>query len=286
MKKLFLFALSLTLFARQDADFKTTVKLVQIYATVFDHSGHAVSGLNRDQFEVRDDGVAQPIKVFEATEKAVSCALLLDTTGSMAEAIPDLRNASRGFIGALREGDSIGVYSFSDHLEELSEIGVDRAAARRAVTRLRANGRTALFDSISQLALQMENRPGKKVIVVLTDGADNASTLNREAAIKRARKAGIPVFAVAEGDALRDNEASSSLHALAEATGGHMYRAGKPKDIERFFLEITEDLQTGYLLAFAPPVEAQSPPWHELQVMVKRGSDNMRVRARTAYASE
>jgi len=84
----------------------------------------------------------------------------------------------------------------------------DKTSSRRALTRLRAGGRTALFDAISQLALAMEKLPGKKAIVVLTDGGDNASILNRQSAAQRARKSGVPVFAVGEGDALGDNAAS------------------------------------------------------------------------------
>jgi len=85
------------LFLAQAAVFRSDVKLVEVYATVFD-GGRAVSGLSREQFEIRDDGAAQPIRVFETTDKTVSCALLLDTTGSMSAAIPTLRNAARIFI--------------------------------------------------------------------------------------------------------------------------------------------------------------------------------------------
>jgi Ca-activated chloride channel family protein len=269
----------------QDVTFKEDVRLVEVYATVFDHGGRAVQGLTRDQFEIRDDGVVQPIRAFEASDKAISCALLLDTTGSMHDVMPALRNAAREFIDALRPLDSVGIYGFSDHLEELCPLGSDHLAARRALTRLRAEGRTALFDSISQLAGTLEARPGKKVIVVLTDGGDNASILNRQAAANRARKAGIPVFAVAEGDALHDSAAEKLLHELSEATGGHAYNAKHAKDIDAIFTNIAGDLQNGYLLAFRPPVEDRTP-WHQLLVSVKTSERSLRVRARTGYTTD
>jgi Ca-activated chloride channel family protein len=257
--------------------------LVEIYATVFDHSGHSVQGLTRDQFEIRDDGVVQPVRVFEASDKSLSCALLLDTTGSMREAMPALRNASREFIDALRPDDFVGIYGFSDHLEVLSEMGTDRAASRRAITRIRAEGRTALFDSISQLALALQNRPGKKVIVVFTDGGDNASILNCQSATEHARKAGIPMFAIAEGDALRDGAAETLLRQLAEFTGGHSYKANHDKDIDAIFASIAGDLQNGYLLAFRPLAEEKKASWHELHVAVKDARHGFRIRARTGY---
>jgi Ca-activated chloride channel family protein len=266
--------------------FKSNVRLVEIYATVFDRGGHPVDGLHREQFEIRDDGAAQPIQVFESSETPLSCALLLDTTGSMTEAIPALRNAAREFIGELRPNDTVAVYAFTDHVDELAEFTQDKTVARRSLARLRAAGRTALFDAISQLALSLERRPGKKVIVVLTDGGDNASTLNRESAATRARKAGVPVFAVAQGQALKDAAAAKLLHELAEATGGHLYKAEHDKDIAKVFSAIADDLQSGYLLAFHPPAEEKPTPWHELRVLVKDTPKPVNVRARTGYPAE
>jgi Ca-activated chloride channel family protein len=266
--------------------FKSDVRLVEIYATVFDHGGRSVDGLLREQFEIRDDGAAQRIQVFESSETPLSCALLLDTTGSMAAAIPALRNAAREFIGQLRLKDSVAVYTFTEHVDELSEFTEDKRAARRVLSRLRAGGRTALFDAISLVALNLERRPGKKVIVVLTDGGDNASTLNRQSAARRARKAGVPVFAVAQGEALKDAAAANLLHELAKDTGGRMYKAAREKDIDNVFSEIAGDLQSGYLLAFHAPSAEKATPWHELQILVKDTLKPLTVRARTGYAGD
>ncbi len=273
--------------ATQDSPlFKSDVKLVEVYATVFDHGGRPVEGLQREQFEVRDDGAMQPIQVFESTEQPLTCALLLDTTGSMTDSIPALRNAAREFLGQLRAKDRVAVYSFSDHVDELADFTEDKAAARKSLARLHAAGTTALFDSISKVALNLEKHPGKKVIVVLTDGGDNASILNRQSAAKRARKSGVPVFAVAQGDALKDAAAANLLHELSKDTGGHMYKATSAKDIDKVFTAIAGDLQSGYLLAFHPPTEEKATPWHEVQVLVNNTAKPLTVRARTGYASD
>ena len=280
------FFLAAQTLAAQSAVFRSDVKLVEVYATVFDGGGRAVSGLGREQFEIRDDGVSQPIRVFETTDKSLSCALLLDTTGSMREAMPQLRNAARSFIDALRPGDSVGVYSFTDRLIELSGMTSDRSSSYRSLARLRAGGRTALFDAVSRLALTMESLPGKKAIVVLTDGGDNASILNRQSAAARARKAGVPVFAVAEGDALHDDAAAGLLHILSETTGGHLYEAKHSSDIEKIFGAIALDLQNGYLLAFQPPLDPRPDSWHEINIQVKNTPKRLRVRARSGYSLE
>lgn len=283
---LIVFLATPTLGYGQDATFRQNVRLVEVYATVFDHGGRAVHGLTRDQFEIRDEGKSQPIRVFEPTSGPLACALLLDTTGSMTNTIPVLRNAAREVLDALRPGDSAGIYTFAEQLTELQEMTKDEAAARRSLARLRAGGRTALFDSVSQLALQLEKRPGKKVMIVLTDGGDNASVLNRESAAARARKAGVPIFAVAEGDALKDQSAAKLLHDLAEGTGGHMYKAKHAKDLEEIFRDISLNLQSAYLLAFQPAPEEKPVSWHQLEIVLKDPATPVRVRARTGYSPE
>ena len=268
----------------QDVTFKTSVKLVEVYATVFDNSGRAIDGLTKDQFQPLDNGRSQPIRVFEPTTEAISCALLLDTTGSMQTALPEVLNAARNFIRELRPGDLASIYAFNEQLTQIQDMTADKTALNRALIRLQARGRTALFDSVSQLALQLEKHPGKKAIVLLTDGGDNASVLNRESAARRARKAGVPVFAVAEGDALKEAGTAQLLHELAEATGGHMYKAKASKDLRHIFEEISQDLQNGYLLAFAPQEESGDQSWHDLQILVKDVAKPVRVRARTGYS--
>ena len=124
--------------------------------------GHPVDGLTREQFQVLDNGKAQTIRVFEPDTEAISCALLIDTTGSMKNALPEVVNATRTVIEALRPGDSASVYSFSEQLTRIQQNTTDKALLGRALIRLRAAGRTALFDSLSQLATRVGATPRQK----------------------------------------------------------------------------------------------------------------------------
>ena len=94
-----------------------------------------------------------------------------------------------------------------------------------------------------------------------------------------ATKAGIPIFAVAEGDALQDGTAADLLRDLADATGGRMYKANHSKQIGTVFQAIGRYLQNGYLLAFQAPSEAKTTSWHELQVQVKHTPEPLKVTA-------
>jgi VWFA-related protein len=96
----------------------------------------------------------------------------------------------------------------------------------------------------------------------------------------------VPIFAVAEGEALKDNAAARLLHDLSEATGGRMYKAKHAKDIENVFTAIASELDTAYLLAFQPPLEEKTGAWHRLEILVKNTPKPLRVRARGGYALE
>ena len=265
----------------QEAVFRTDTRLVEVYATVKDHRGKYLSGLTADQFEIRDEGALQPVVAFEADTSPLSCALLLDTTGSMQAALPVVKNAVAAFAEALRPDDAVAVYSFSTSLNLLQDFTRDRASIRRAVLRTRASGQTALFDAIAQLGHDISSRHGKKVIVVFTDGDDNASVLRAASAITRAKKSGIPVYTVAEGDALKNHELLSQLRTIALGAGGQFYEAKKNGDIATIFQDILENLQHTYLLAYKPPA-AESGNWRTIRLALK-GVKDYRCNAKEGY---
>jgi len=226
----------------------------------------------------------QPLKVFESNADKFSCAVLLDTTASMAAALPAVKNSVVHMIDQLREEDRVAVYSFSLNLNQLVDFTTDKAAAKQAVLRTRAAGSTALFDAVSELARDMAPRPGKKAMVVFTDGDDNASLLNVKSAVARAKKAGVPVYAIAEGDALKSNDLLKELKDIAEMTGGQTYQAHKTSEIAGIFESITGDLQHTYMLAYqAPP--SSDRRWRTIELTVS-GLKGGKIRSKEGYLPE
>jgi Ca-activated chloride channel homolog len=264
--------------------FRVNARLVEVYATVRDHDGRYLDFLPKERFEIRDNGEPQPVASFESNAERLSCAVLLDTTGSMAEMLPVVKNSVVRMIDALRDEDSIAVYSFTTALNRLQDFTSDKAAAKQAVLRTRAGGATALFDAISQLAHEIESQNGKKAIVVFTDGDDNASLLNARAAVQRAKKSGVPVYAIAEGEALGKKELLNELKDIADTTGAQSYEAYKSSDIARIFQEITADLQHTYMLAYRPPA-ASGQRWRTIELMVT-GVKGAKIRAKQGYVPE
>jgi VWFA-related protein len=268
----------------QDPVFRVNSRVVEVYATIWDRNGRYLDGLTQEKFQLRDNGEVQTLAAFESHSASLSLAILLDTTGSMAAALPVVKNSIMKLIDELREGDAVAIYGFSNGLNRLQEFTLDKSAAKQSVLRTRAGGATALFDAVSEVAREVGSRAGKKAIVVFTDGQDNASILNSSNAVQRARKAGVPVYTIAEGDAVKSRSLLNQLKDLSEMTGAGSFQARSTKDIAEVFADITHDLQHTYMLAFrAPPGE--SGKWRTIELTVV-GNPNAKVRAREGYAAE
>jgi Ca-activated chloride channel family protein len=268
----------------QDTIFRTETRLVEVYATIRDHNGRYLDGLSQDRFELRDNGQTQALAAFESNTSSLSCAILLDTTGSMAEVLPVVKNSVIKLIDAMSDGDSVAVFGFANGLNRLQEFTTDKASAKQAVLRTRAAGATALFDAISEVAREISPRTGKKALVVFTDGADNASLLNARAAIQRARKAGVPVYTIAEGDALKTKDLLKELRDISEGSAASAYEAHKTKDIADIFQDISGDLRHTYMLAYKPPLDT-SQRWRTIQLSVV-GVKDAKIRAKEGYLPE
>jgi VWFA-related protein len=267
-----------------EADFKVTGRLVEVSATVTDSRGRYVDTLTRGDFTILDQKNPQSITAFEPQSNEVSCVLLLDTTGSMQFALPALKNAALRLISELRPEDSVAVYNFSDSVTELQAFTTDKAAAKRAVLRTQAFGDTALYDALARVGQDLVGHAGKKVIVLFTDGKDNASTLNPDAAIQRAKANGVPIYTIAQGEAIGHKDLLDQLAGISKATGGEAFAIEKPSEIGRVFDKVSEDLTHGYLLSFQPP-PAENPAWRPIQVTVG-GPRGLKVRAREGYYPE
>ncbi len=271
-------------FGQGDVVFRAETRLVEVYATVRDHNGRYVDGLPQDRFQLMDNGNAQPISVFESVSTPLSCAVLLDTTGSMAAVLPAVKNSIMRMIDELAPDDSVAIYTFTVGLKRVQDFTSDKAAAKQAILRSRASGQTALFDAISQVSRDIEPRKGKKAIIVFTDGDDNASVLNARAAVQRAKKSGVPVYAIAEGDALKSNTLLSQIRDISESTGAKFHEVRKPSQISEIFKDISSDLEHTYLLAYKAPASSDQK-WRTIALAVS-GVKDAKIRAKEGYFPE
>jgi VWFA-related protein len=259
-------------------------RIVEVYATVTDSRGRYIDSLSPGQFTVLENGEQKPIFAFENHTAGVSVALVFDTTGSMVTALPPLKNAAMQLIDHLRPTDSVAVYSFQDTVTELQAFTSDKEAAKRAVLKTHAAGITALYDALIRVNHDLSARTGKKVMIVFTDGSDNASMLTADVAIERAKARGIPIYTVAEGEALSHPELIEELNKMSVSTGGTPFLIRKLNDIGVVFQKISEDLMHGYLLAFQP-APADNRVWRKIELALS-GAKGLLIRAREGFYAE
>jgi VWFA-related protein len=264
--------------------FRADARLVEVHTTVTGEGGKYLDGLTADSFAIRENGHAVSIASFEPAIAPISCALVLDTSESMDTALPALKSAAAKLIASLRVDDAVAVYTLGGQFAEVQPFTVDHAAAARAVRRAEPGGETALYDALIRVNRDLSTRTGKKVIVVFTDGEDNASTLTAGAAILRARTAGIPIYTIAQGHALNHSTLLRDLAGISRATGGLAFTIAGPEEIGGVFRSILQDLLHGYLLAFRPP-SVDDRAWRRIEVQV-RAAPGHSVRAREGYYPE
>ena len=287
MKKLLLLltllAVTRSSVAQRDPNIlRVETRLIEVYATVMDNHGHYKDDLSANHFHVLDNGEPQTIKYFETTYQPLHCAILLDTTASMAKVLPTLKNALLQFVDQLGEGDDIALYNFDEKVQTQQDFTKDKAAIKRAAMRLHAQGRTALFDAVSEVSRDMNDLAGKKAIIVFTDGDDNTSALTAQSAVERARKSGIPLFTIAEGEAVSSPQLRRLLVDMSTSTGGSSFEVKEPKDMQGVFARISEQMQHIYLLAYQPKIKPLDGKWRKIEVSIE-GSNEYRIRAKQGY---
>src|SRR6185312_6396681 len=222
--------------------FKADGRIVEVYTTVTDSRGRYVDDLKAGQFSVLEQGTAKPVFAFEDRNAAVSVALVFDTTGSMVNTLPLLKAAAMQLVDDLRPIDSVAVYSFSESVNENQAFTTDKDAAKRAIFKTHAAGNTALYDALVRVNRDLSSRGGKKVVIVFTDGSDNASMLTSAVSIERAKARGVPIYTIAEGEALQQQQLIGELAGISQATGGSQFLIHRLSDIAPVFEKVSQEL--------------------------------------------
>jgi Ca-activated chloride channel family protein len=258
------------------------VRMVEVYVSVKDEKERPVVNLQEADFRVLEDGRPQEIRIFEPASSAITLALLIDTTGSVANELPHVKNAIIRLLTSVESDDSIGLFTFARNLTSLSNFTTDRKAMLGAILRTSAAGNTALFDSLAQLSREMSRIDGKKAILLFTDGDDNISTISLEASIKETKRGGIPIFAMLYGRALTDSKLLKRLEGISKSSGGTPFRVRQADDLPSIIHQIGEDLQHSYLLGYQSDNVSQTD-WRALKVELP-SKPKLNIKAKDGYS--
>jgi Ca-activated chloride channel family protein len=280
--------------AQQPAVFRENVNLVHAVATVRNQAGNLVGALQKEDFEIYDNGVRQELAVFERqTEQPVSIILMIDTSGSTGKDLKyETDSASRFLRALLSEGsgrDAVALYGVNADVTQLRDFTHDYASLEQRFRYLYPEGATALFDAILLGSRSLEKREGRKVIIVVTDGDDTYSKTTSHQALEAAQLADAAIYPVVvvpiTNDAGRNIGGEHVLTFMAEGTGGRTFMPTLGPQLDKAFSEIVTELRTQYMLGFYPHgVPATRDRFHKLEVRVKR--PELRVSARNGYYGE
>jgi len=229
------------------------------YLRVLDGAGQPVTGLAASDIRVLDDG--KPVSdfslaSFSQSPAPISAALVVDCSGSMAgQPLAAARAGARAFVDLLGPKDAVELIGFSDKAQVLQSWTGDRAAIGQSLDLLTAKDWTALWDALWLAGGDLAGRPGRKVVVVLSDGGDNRSQHTREEVADQARRAGLGLFVIG----LRSEEYDgAALQALVQSVGGRYAEAAGPDELESYYREMAGTIRNEYRLALT----LSRPPDH------------------------
>jgi Ca-activated chloride channel homolog len=269
----------------------TDVEEVVLNCTVLD-GNRLVPDLVRDDFQVFEDGVKQNIISFQHTDLPVSIGIVVDNSGSMSRKRPSVNKSALDLILASNPQDEAFVVNFSDEAFIDQEFTSDVNKLRDGLGHIESRGGTALYDAVAASAdeLVADAKRPKQVLILITDGEDNASTLNLEQTIRRVQQLSGPVIysiGLLFGDEMTRAEvrhARRALEMLSTETGGSAYFPKSIEQIDQIAAEVARDIRNQYTIGYHSTKPTSEPGFRRVQVTAEdKGHGKLNVRTRTGY---
>jgi Ca-activated chloride channel family protein len=257
------------------------VQVVQVNASVMDRRGVFVRGLTREQFILREDDNPQTITHFSNEEAQLELVVAMDVSGSMGMAIEDLKVAVKHFLRGLAPKDQVTLVAFNEDMFVLTQRESSPAARERAVDRLGAWGGTALYDVIIRSIALLSRQPGRRGLVIFSDGDDRSSQATLDAVEQAVKTSDATLFTVALGRSRERSDLMDTLESLAEPSGGRVVAAERSTELSGAFAEILQGLKQQYLIGFESTNKKRDGEWRRLVVEIP--GQRYRVRARQGY---
>jgi len=280
-------ALTATLAAQQTI--KVSTNSVPVYVTVTDPERRLVPDLAMEDFEVLDNQKPQAINVFENKPVPITAVVMIDTSGSMTGNLDFVKQGVEQFLLRLLPDDKAQVGEFSDKIKFHPGDFIDN---RDRLIYLLKNDLdfgypTRLWDASDESLARLEPMPGRKVLVLFTDGDDTSSKIGVSKVMDRAREKDIMIYGVGlvseyfNGQSKVRSSPDRGLKRLAEDTGGGYFELKRTADLNETFTRVAQELHSQYVLGFSP--ETLDGKIHKLDVRVKRAG--MTARARKTYVA-
>jgi VWFA-related protein len=265
---------------------------VRLNASVFDQTGRSVETLGKDAFHVYEDGVPQTIASFRHEDLPVSLGILIDSSGSMYNKRAAVEQASLDLVKLSNPEDEAFLVDFSYEAFIDQDFTNDINKLQQGLGYIKSSGGTAIYDALVASAdyLSKNAKHPKQVLLVVTDGEDNASSATLEAAIRRIQEFDGPVIysiGLLFGDEDNKGEVRTArrvLETLSEETGGQAYFPKSVKEVDAIAKEVANDIRTQYTIAYRSTKPPALGGYREVHVEAReKGYSKLSVRTRTGY---
>ena len=277
--------------------YRFEVQVSTVYADVFvKRDGAPVQGLTANDFEILDNGIPQHVEFLDVDALPLTTILMLDVSGSVVgEELDHLRGAAHAFVERLKDKDEVGLLTFTSRLLLPAELGRNFDSLHRALEEPMESGNTSLYDAIYAASRLLNTRVGRPLVVLFTDGLDNASWLTASETLEELKASEAVVHVVSyerlDWAGVRDAgrftarpsrfAASEFLGAIAQATGGRVWYIESGANLKEAFISILTEMESRYLLVYQPR-GVSVDGWHDLEIRVKN-TEVDEVRARPGY---
>ena len=270
--------------------FRTTTRVISVFATAQGPDGRLVPNLAKEDFLVLDNGRPAEITVFSNAPQSITAVVMVDVSSSMYSQMPRVTESLHHFVSTLQQGDRIRIGSFGAEVALSHSLTGDRDTLRRVLDEeLWAGGTSPLWRGLDVAMKALAGEPGRRVVLALTDGVNSAPGGNASLpeipggfdAVKRRAvdDAGVMIYAVGYRDPMSGMRLKGDIVDLTGLTGGGHADVGPDENLGRAFEEIGKGLRQQYAIGFAPA--ALDDKVHKLEVRALR--KGVTVRARTSY---
>jgi Ca-activated chloride channel homolog len=280
-------AASLIAAATAFGQFRSDTRLVVIHASVTDHKGQLVTNLKQNAFKVYENDQVQNVKLFRREDIPVSLGILVDDSGSMMSKRARVEAAALAMVRASNPEDEVFIVNFNDEGYLDVPFTNDIHKMEQGLARIDSRGGTAMRDAVAMSLDYMNQnaKKDKKVLLVITDGNDNASTVTLERIVARANQSDTLVYAIGlftEEEKREASKARRALKLLTDESGGLAFYPKDVDEVQRLAIEIARDIRNQYTIAYEPQLQALDGTYRRIRVTVE-GSGKPSVRTRTGY---
>jgi len=271
----------------EEPTFSIGTRLVVLPVSVLDKSGKLVTDLDQKAFKVFENGVEQPIKIFRREDVPISLGIIVDNSGSMREKRQRVEAASLDLVKASNPQDEVFIVNFNDDAFLDVPFTNDIKKLEEGIARIDSRGGTAMRDAISMSMdyLRKEGKRQKKVLLVITDGNDNASNISLEKLVNRAQQNEVLMYAIGllnEEERREARLAKRALDTISHDSGGLAFYPKGASDVDAIALQVAHEIRNQYTIAYSPTVQQMDGSFRQIKVTVN-GPGHPMVRTRTGY---